>query len=369
MTFKCTSIVFVCIATICFFNYFPQFIYSDKEILINSSFNDGFSKWIPSKTGVEIHPAAKIDTTNLSNFVSPPETSVILSAPNFERAISLGQFIPPVTAGSLLHLSAYTKTIGITDGLRPWETARVILVGYDQFNKAMYNHPHLLVAQKGSSDWAYHERVFRIAENTAKLQLIIQLIHAKGQFFVKTLSLRPATPNPEFGRYRSWFIAIWTFLGLWVGLPLVHKAATRRPHALILLIALGILAGVLMPNSLKEYIGESILPSADAGAYIIHSDELSVFRLTFSIPELDKYKYGHFIMFGLLAATASNRGWFNLSTFKALVLTTLFAFATEVLQLFIPGRGPQLGDVLIDTAGIFTGWALSGFYRSSSINC
>lgn len=367
MIFKGVSIVFVCIATICFFNYFPQFIYSEKEILMNPSFNDGFSNWIPSKTGVEIQPAEKIDTTNLSNFVSPPETSVILSAPNFERAVSLGQFIPPVPAGSLLHLSAYTKTIGITDGLRPWETARIILVGYDQFNKAMYNHPHLLVAQKGSSDWVNHERVFRVAENTAKLQLIIQLIHAKGQFFIKTLSLHPATPNPEFGRYRSWFIAIWTFLGLWVGLPLVHKAVTRGPHALIVLIALGILAGVLMPQSLKEYIGESILPSA-AGASMIHSDELSVFRLTFSIPELDKYKYGHFIMFGLLAATASNRRWFNLPTSQALVLTTLFAFASEVLQLFVPGRGPQLGDVLIDTAGIFTGTTLSAFYRSNSVN-
>ncbi|MCQ8183174.1 VanZ family protein [Methylomonas sp. SURF-1] len=361
MFFKSITIVFICIITICFFNYFPQFIYSDAELLTNPSFSDGLSSWVPSKTGVKIQAIPEIGTSNSSNLGTPSELSAVLFAQSFEHAITLGQFIPPVSAGSLLHLSAYTKTIDVTDGKRPWETARIVLLAYDRFGKPMYNHPHLLVAQNGTSDWTRHEQVFRVAENTGKLQLLIQLIHAEGQFFVKTLSLRPVVANSEFASYRAWFIAVWTFLALWIGAPFLRRASTNRSDALILLIALGILAGVSMPQSLKQTIGDIISPSADFGSNIEHANALSIFQFTFSIPELDIYKYGHFAMFTLLAAAANRRSSVKLPTLQKLFLITLFAFASEVLQLFVPGRGPQVGDILIDTAGIITGLAWSTF--------
>lgn len=361
MFFKSAIITFTCIITICFFNHFPQFIYSDAELLTNSDFSDGLSSWLPSKTGAQIKALPKIGSSNSSGLGPTTEPSAVLFASSFEHAVTLGQFIPPVSAGSLLHLSAYTKTVDVVDGKRPWETARIVLLAYDRFGKPMYNHPHLLVAQNGTSDWTRHEQIFRVDKNTGKLQLLIQLIHAEGQYFVKTLSLRPVVANSEFASYRAWFIAVWTILALWVGVPFLRRAATNLSDTLILLIALGILAGVSMPQSLKQPIGEIVLPSADFGSTIGDADGLSVFRMAFSIPELDIFKYGHFLMFALLSAAANRHSSVKLPALQTFLLITIFAFVSEVLQLFVPGRGPQLGDILIDTAGITTGLALPSF--------
>lgn len=46
----------------------------------------------------------------------------------------------------------------------------------------------------------------------------------------------------------------------------------------------------------------------------------------------------------------------------ALLLCVVYAITDEVHQLFVPGRGPQLKDVLIDSAGASIGIALSGLF-------
>ncbi|WFP49536.1 VanZ family protein [Methylomonas sp. EFPC3] len=364
MILRSIVVLIVCAATICFFNYFPQFDYFDNELLSDPNFSNGLSNWMPSEIGVEIQPTeTRTHSGDSANLRVSTQPSVTLSAPDFDHAIHLSQAIPLVPTGSLLHVSSYIKTLDVIEGARPWETARIVLLAYDHFGKAIYNQPHLLISKNGTSDWTYHERVFRVNENTTKLQLIIQLIHAKGQLEVKSPSIRQVKPNIAFERYRCWFIAIWTCLGLWIAFPLVCRAAQSRNQAAILVIGIGILAGVLMPQAIKEYIGDMLWSSADMAAVHDHGEPMRVFKLTTSLPELDKYKYGHFVMFALLCVAASKRSPFNPPIFQTVQLTILFAVATEVLQLFVPGRGPQLGDIIIDTAGIFTGSVLSMLSR------
>ena len=54
-----------------------------------------------------------------------------------------------------------------------------------------------------------------------------------------------------------------------------------------------------------------------------------------------------------MIGVAWRRGWI-----LALLICILYAISDEVHQMFVPGRGPQVRDVLIDGAGSLTGIGL-----------
>ncbi len=66
-------------------------------------------------------------------------------------------------------------------------------------------------------------------------------------------------------------------------------------------------------------------------------------------------KLGHFteyFVLGLLLARAlANGGWQLRHAVMAVVLAALYATTDELHQIFVPGRTPAAGDVLIDTMG------------------
>lgn len=74
-------------------------------------------------------------------------------------------------------------------------------------------------------------------------------------------------------------------------------------------------------------------------------------------------KYAHFftyLVLGILVMNALSRSGFI--GFKILALSisicVLYAISDEVHQLFVPGRGAQVKDVLIDSAGATVGISL-----------
>lgn len=74
-------------------------------------------------------------------------------------------------------------------------------------------------------------------------------------------------------------------------------------------------------------------------------------------------KVAHFAIFGSLGLWL----WLLISRYRknfilplAVIISALYACADELHQTFIPGRSGQIKDVLIDTAGAFTG-ALTAF--------
>jgi len=76
-------------------------------------------------------------------------------------------------------------------------------------------------------------------------------------------------------------------------------------------------------------------------------------------------KYAHFsayLVLGLLIMNALRRS--GVRGFKAFIFSLLFcilyAVSDEIHQLFVPGRGAQVTDVLIDGAGSFVGIGMYG---------
>jgi VanZ family protein len=68
-------------------------------------------------------------------------------------------------------------------------------------------------------------------------------------------------------------------------------------------------------------------------------------------------------MFAMLAVAALYRRPYPVSLARMLGYLFLFALVTEVLQLLVSGRSAQLGDVLIDSAGMITGLMLLRLMR------
>lgn len=73
-----------------------------------------------------------------------------------------------------------------------------------------------------------------------------------------------------------------------------------------------------------------------------------------------------FLILGLLVINALQRS--GIGGFRcvalALVICILYAVTDEVHQLFVPGRGGQMRDVLIDIAGSGMGIGLYWFFRT-----
>lgn len=70
-------------------------------------------------------------------------------------------------------------------------------------------------------------------------------------------------------------------------------------------------------------------------------------------------KLAHFVLFGTIGAAFTFALSFKLSGFKLFQLSFFLGAFMGVLdethQMFVPGRGPQVKDVMIDSAGAFVG--------------
>lgn len=110
--------------------------------------------------------------------------------------------------------------------------------------------------------------------------------------------------------------------------------------------------------------GQSLLPGDVSGAesgkvLALVNSLLKSFRIV-----LDEHairKLGHFAEFGLLGITLalySPKRLANLAWMAAVGYTA--ACIDETIQMFVPGRSCQYSDVLLDTAGVLTGLAVTG---------
>lgn len=80
-------------------------------------------------------------------------------------------------------------------------------------------------------------------------------------------------------------------------------------------------------------------------------------------------KCAHAFLYGSLgisvAASARESGWKH-SPLWAILICFLYAVSDELHQAFVPGRGPLVSDVLLDTlasaAGIGLFWLILGFF-------
>ncbi len=348
---KTAAIILLAVCSVVFFNGYPRYQAMGAELLANADFRDGLTNWSGSNFGVEVLSA---------------EGSVKLQSDNASQSVTVSQIVSANFPGSLLQLSCDIKTNRVKSGERGWETARVALFSINAEGKALYHIPHLLIKQDGSHDWLHGEKVFEIGADVSKVELALQLARSSGELWVKNVSLRPVMLKSAFKDYRLQLLSVWLLMAIWVILPLLRSGFKSWAHMAVLTLTMGIFIGVLMPENLKETLAESLwsgtVPNEVSFSYS-QANDAQTFRFTPQLPNLDFFKIGHFVMFALLAITLLVGRPFRVSTARLLFYLWLMAMVSEVLQLFMPGRSAQVGDIAIDCSGVLTGLAMTGLYQ------
>ncbi|MBS3952294.1 MAG: VanZ family protein [Methylomicrobium sp.] len=331
-----------------FFNFYERYQLVGPDLIENADWSNGLAHW--QYTGnVSVLPLqneviAKLETT------VPVESAFI------------SQIIRPSGQTRLVKLRCEIKTENIVNGDTSWKTARVVLVSFNAAGEAMYDLPHVLVHQEGSHDWVRYEKVFAIPGDVSKIMVAGQIVRSTGSLWIKSISLRPVTLKTAFRDYRLALLLVWMLVLLWVTVPFFKSGFSSLKQGVVLILAAGVIFGVLMPESMKESMTAAILATDTvvSASYIpVQFNNTQSFNLNPHLPELDLHKAGHFVLFTLLSIAVVGGRPYKKSTACLLAYLVLFALISEVLQLFMEGRTAQLGDIFIDSGGIITGYLVS----------
>lgn len=339
---KVTALLLLSIGTILFFNLYEKYSVIGPELIRNARFDSNLVEWKHTPYGI-LSLAPAVDGVRLHS-----EVPTML--------VQISQINPGADRYPLLRLSCDIKTHNVSPGQERWMTARVDLVSHNLKGGAMYHLPHIVASLRGTHTWEHHEAVFARDASTAWFSVSAQLAQATGTMWVKNLSLRPVAELASFYKIRNAVTLLWVTAAFWLTIPLARSALNNTHRTTVIALALAIAFGVLMPESLKEHIGSALFPSMAES--LVKSPNSATFKFTPLMPASDIYIYkaGHYLIFAMLAVAAFHRKPYPSSRAQMLGYLLLFALVTEVLQLLVVGRSAQFGDVLIDSAGIATGW-------------
>lgn|GEM_PF-2471268 len=138
---------------------------------------------------------------------------------------------------------------------------------------------------------------------------------------------------------------LWTVLLL----SLLSRAMRRASRWRMAAVMLGLAIVVIGTGASREMMAQFVKPLVFLGS--------SVFGLSAGWASLFIQKGGHFAAFMLLTvALLSARAVLALRTGSIITLCIAMAIVTESLQLYVVGRSPRLIDLVIDFAGIVTGF-------------
>lgn len=174
------------------------------------------------------------------------------------------------------------------------------------------------------------------------------------------IALRSLTMTPV-AETRLWFWLRWCMLGaglLAIASVFAPYLSRGRPLRCLAVIGtmLGIIFGCCVPVGLKADLF-ALLAGARLGPELLSLDE----QLVYPFPTA-----------GFSLFTAMHAGLFALATLCCALLKRrvaadmlLFACTTEALQIYVPGRGPGISDVLVDATGIAAACLLITVLRRS----
>ena len=345
--FRKVSLIFALLlvtTTIVFFNYFPRYQLVSANLLKNPEFSAAQQDWSIATSGVVIGDKGLVTLT-----VAPGDAPV-----NFSQTIN-------VSPNSLVQVSCDFKEDGIVRGINLWDTARVLLLALDKDGKPLYDRPHVVVMQSGSSDWQPISTVFMLDQDIKQVQLILQLRAKQGTMSVKALALHEVLVTPAFTNIRQWLLITWLVCGSLAVARLVLKHIKNKSQALVGIILLCLWIGILLPTSIKNQISGKTVTGEHASEYqsLLPRPELQRFSFKLCTPVWDQFKIGHLLLFGVLAYLLASRNTYHFHYLRIIGLLSVFALVTEITQLFIPGRTPNLTDIFIDLSGALLGLMLN----------
>lgn len=323
-------------AILSFHFYVPEYLPKGPELLENSDFSQGLSQW--DYLGPEGDLILRGGEVRLYNN-------------RFDKIVSLRQTIHWPVDEPYIQLSATLRSENIHPGSRSWHVGRLVLPRYNS-ERRWLDLPHYAAVLEGSQGWQGYSEVFSHDSDAVRVDVALQMPYATGLLAARDVSLRIARPSVIY----PWVQCLSLLMGvLFVIFQFKNQLISHRPVVLRLCLfvtCVSILAGTLVPQKMKQGMTQQIqtissaISSAESGQdnepEILHSSPVS----------LDKVFHfaGFFILGGVLC--------FLVNPGVAMLDGLLLACMTELLQNFIPGRTPLVGDVAIDFSGLLAGYLL-----------
>jgi VanZ family protein len=322
------------------------------ELLVNGDFSRGLDDWRLSG------PPGAIA-------VEPPRT-VRLQAADMEHYVGLTQAIHDARRFALLELSGTIRTEAVVAGMEAWHKARLILSSFDQEGQWI-PAAHLVAGLEGNHPWQQYATVFPVIPEAEELQVSIQLARATGRVWVRDLSLREAVEKPLYVFLQAGAFGLWGVFLAWLMVPLVVTCPRNLLRGALIVCMLLVLSGTLLPGSYRRVVERDMTDAYQSatspGASVAETQPPDRPR---SIEVWDRIrnagKSGHFVLYGLLGISLAVA--FPARAWRTLMLELgMMGGATELLQFFIEGRTPLVGDWLLDLAGAGAGLGLVTLWR------
>jgi len=326
----------------------------------------------------------ELDTASrINGDCSAAEGRYVLTVEPGGTPASLNFTVPGGTEYRYLRVSGRIKVTGVVVGRLPWLCARLVLIQYDESGKWI-PRSHRVVTENGTHDWTAHENVFEMDERAVRVDLMIQQTGSEGSAEFDQLIVDPVRLRPSFRIWQILFVMLWIVMAaLYFHRCRLHS---RRLHILIVLNAVAIIAGTLIP---EQWIDTTADFSKEQAERIVEASSRKPVTNTVvqqpratseASPTRDaqqrleqRFNYvdmvigklhgiGHFVLFAslcfLLYLSAALERQPRIYYAKVAFDMLLFAAITESLQHLTLDRTPGLSDWMVDVAGMLTALVL-----------
>jgi hypothetical protein len=282
------------------------------------------------------------------------------------KTASINFRLPDATHYGHIRVQGRMKLDGVVTGKNPWRCARLLLVQYDARNKWIPGH-HGVVAETGTRDWLAYEDVFELDSGAVHVDLVIQQTGREGSAEFDRLVAEPVRLRPSFRWWRM------VFAGAWVSMAALYfrrcRLNRRKLRVLILLNAIAIIAGTMMPErwiqDTVEHAREEMVKAIEKpprhtestpAAQPVRRNDTEAMIDQFDAVVGGAHSLGHFALFAslcfLIYLSAALEGQSRSYFFRVAFDVLLFAGISESLQYLTMDRTPGVLDWFVDMCGM-----------------
>jgi hypothetical protein len=209
----------------------------------------------------------------------------------------------------------------------------------------------------GSFGWTCYQNDYSISQWTRTIAVTLQQFGEEGTVWFDSIQAVPISFRASLPWVRAGFGVAWLIIG--VAYFFICRLDTRRLRYLILLNALVIIVGVLLPNRWLQAAPGKIrgVLSSKVDAAGCHVYVEAGFGVARHIEQTIGRSFGHFVLFGSLAfwvlLSAALEGQHPARYFgKVAGDIFIFGLCTEALQHLTPDRTVDVDDMLCNAYGI-----------------
>ncbi len=280
-----------------------------------------------------------IDTTPGESRIKISDNELALYSSSSRIGARVSQDLQAIERGSVLLFSAEVKCDNVVRGRKPWNLARLVLIQNDG-EKDLWNLPFILAALTGTHDWESYQNFFYITPETQSARVVAEIHLSTGSLQIRNLQLYPVNETATYLWVKKIILFAWgAFFLLLIGSCLF----TEKRSLLFQLFLMSAFVSIVIGTSLPGYMKTTVMYEVEA-----QMDEISP-AFTDSVP-MDLSDVWHaciFLLLGLILSLMMKQVPF----IHILAIIIMMAGGTEIMQLYIDGRTPQISDFFIDAVG------------------